>query len=132
MKLRIKHTLILLLFVTGVAQEVSAQAEFETWGNLTGIRTENGFFDFNSSLVIINKNGNEWETRKEGQKTDFKRENGVKTFNYGMRDISWNQKLQTTGEGKANIQVDFTSPKDSLLQGAYFRIKLFSCEVGRV
>ncbi|WP_298245868.1 hypothetical protein [uncultured Christiangramia sp.] len=124
MKLRIKHTLILLLFVTGVAQEVSAQAEFETWGNLTGIRTENGFFDFNSSLVIINKNGNEWETRKEGQKTDFKRENGVKTFNYGMRDISWNQKLQTTGEGKANIQVDFTSPKDTLLQGAYFRIKL--------
>ncbi|WP_026914903.1 hypothetical protein [Christiangramia portivictoriae] len=124
MKLRIKHTLILLLFITGVAQEVSAQAEFETWGNLTGIRTENGFFDFNSSLVIINKNGNEWETRKEGQKTDFKREDGAKTFNYGMRDISWNQKLQSAGEGKANIQVDFTSPQDTVLQGAYFRIKL--------
>lgn len=124
MKLKNNYILILLLISIGFTQQISAQAEFETWGNLTGIRTEKGFFDFTTSLVIINQDGREWATRKEGQTTDFKRENDFKVFNYGMRNLSWNQTLKAAGESKVNLEIDFTSPKDSIIQGAYFRIKL--------
>ncbi|MEZ7494322.1 hypothetical protein QO206_02415 [Leeuwenhoekiella aequorea] len=123
MKLKNK-VLLTLLVVTSFFQKITAQTEFETWGNLTGIRTEQGLHDFNTSLVLVNEQGYKWVTRKEGQKTDFKRDNETNTFSYEMKNISWTQTLKPLTTNSIRVKIDFSAPKDTLIQGAYFRIKL--------
>src|SRR5690606_21600091 len=73
------------------AQTAVAQAEFTTWGNMTGIRVNNQLMEFNTSLAIENKHGNTWRTRKEGQEMKFRREGEKRIFDYEMRDIQWSK-----------------------------------------
>ena len=106
------------------SQNTYSQAEFTTWGNMTGIRVDDQLMEFNTSLAVINQYNNTWRTRKEGQDIDFKRNGNKKTFSYKMRDLQWEKAIETTGEGEATVDVSFTSPKDTLINGAYFSIEL--------
>ena len=122
-----KKIVILGLFaVIGLASAgVSAQTEFTTWGNLTGIRIDNQLMEFNTSLALENKYGNIWATRKEGQNTDFKRTEADKRFTYGMGDnISWSQVITSQKEGQAQLAVSFSSKVDTVINAAYFRVSL--------
>lgn len=101
-----------------------AQAEFTTWGNMTGIRVDNQLLEFNTSLAIENKDGNTRRTRKEGQDIDFKREGARKIFNYQMRDLEWNKSIETKNNGSAEVKISFSSPVDTIINGAYFSIQL--------
>ena len=108
----------------GFFQKITAQTEFETWGNLIGIRTDQGLHGFNTSLLLVNEQKYQWPTRKEGQKTDFKRDDETKIFSYEMRNIRWTQTIKSLTTHSVRVQIDFSSPKDTLIQGAYFRINL--------
>ena len=101
-----------------------SQAEFTTWGNLTGIRVDNQLMEFNSSLAVENRFGDTWRTRKEGQQIDFQRKNGKKVFSYKMGDLQWTQAISSTKKGAAEVEISFSSPKDTVINGAYFSIAL--------
>ncbi|GHA41926.1 hypothetical protein GCM10007103_24040 [Salinimicrobium marinum] len=116
--------LIALLAILLLPHKGYSQAEFTTWGNMTGIRVNNQLMEFNSSLAIENQWGETWRTRKEGQQIDFERKGAQKIFSYEMRDIEWKQTIETTEEGKAEVEITFTSPKDTLINAAYFSIAL--------
>ena len=116
--------LFTILFILIGAPSILAQAEFTTWGNMTGIRVDNQLMEFNSSLVLMKSNwDNAWITRKEGQDIDFKRNQGIKTFSYQMDSINWKQTINDVEKGKANIKVEFSSPDSLYLNGAFFRIE---------
>ena len=94
--------LFTILFILIGAPSILAQAEFTTWGNMTGIRVDNQLMEFNSSLVLMKSNwDNAWITRKEGQDIDFKRNQGIKTFSYQMDSINWKQTINDVEKGKA-------------------------------
>jgi hypothetical protein len=107
-----------------VSKQTIAQAEFTTWGNMTGIRVDNQLMEFSTSLAIVNKNDRTWRTRKEGQTIDFKRDGQEKQFSYEMRDIKWTNYIESTGKGEAEVEVSFSSPTDTLIKGAYFTVDL--------
>ena len=113
------------LFILLCYSSIFAQAEFTTWGNMTGIRVNNQLMEFNSRLVLMKSDWkNAWITRKEGQKTDFERNKVAKIFSYEMDSIQWKQSIGDVGEGKANVKIDFNSPDSLRLNGAFFRIEL--------
>ncbi len=101
-----------------------SQTEFTTWGNITGIRIDNQLMEFKSSLVLIDKNKEERITRKEGQQINFKRIEDKKVFSYVMDSIQWNKSLYSDSKGSTVVDIDFKSTKDTLINGAYFRIQL--------
>lgn len=119
-----RHGLFLLLFFSLCSSLLYAQAEFTTWGNMTGIRVDNQLMEFNSSLAIVNQWNETWRTRKEGQKIDFRRNGEKKEFSYQMKDLKWTHSIESTGNGKAEVRISFTSPRDTLINGAYFSIDL--------
>ncbi|MDT0687176.1 hypothetical protein [Autumnicola psychrophila] len=131
MKLRSKISLIrnllpaITLFTMLLASKKScAQAEFTTWGNMTGIRVDNQLMEFSTSLALVNKDDRTWRTRKEGQTIDFKRNGQEKQFSYEMQDIKWTNYIESTGKGEAKVEVSFSSPRDTLIKGAYFTVDL--------
>ena len=88
---RIKTLLRSCVFIAAafLAKDAKAQAEFTTWGNMTGIRIDNQLMEFNSSLAVENQWGDTWRTRKEGQDIDFRRDGSKKIFPYEMKDLEW-------------------------------------------
>ncbi|MEH6406463.1 MAG: hypothetical protein V7767_04210 [Leeuwenhoekiella sp.] len=121
-----KKLLRLFLLVTALLPLRNyGQAEFTTWGNLTGIRVNNQLMEFETSLAFVKTDYSTWETRKEGQNTDFTREGADKIFSYEMGDaIRWKNKISSPEAGKASVSVQFSSKVDTLINGAFFRLKL--------
>ncbi len=104
---------------------LNAQTEFTTWGNLTGIRVDDQLMEFSTSLVLLNQMGDFRETRKEGQKIDFKRIDDKKIFSYEMNDhLTWADTIQTTAKNETTLGLQVVSKVDTLLNGAYFRVEL--------
>src|SRR5690606_5460693 len=58
------------------------------------------------------------------QDIDFKRKGAKKIFSYKMRDLEWTKTIETLGEGKAQVEVNFVSPKDTLINASFFTIDL--------
>lgn len=114
----------LMLLMILFNETAVAQAEFTTWGNMTGIRVDNQLMKFNTSLAIENSNGNTWRTRKEGQEMEFRREGSRKIFDYKMRDVQWSKSMETKTEGVAEVNVSFTSPRDTTINGVFFSLEL--------
>ncbi len=115
--------LIWILFILSPLHATS-QTEFTTWGNITGIRVDNQLMEFNSSLVVVSDDFNERKTRKEGQRINFTRTEGHKIFTFEMENLRWLEDISTTGNGISTIDIEFSSEKDTLLNGAFFRIEL--------
>src|SRR5690606_8315786 len=96
------------------------QAEFTTWGNMTGIRVENQLMKFTTSLAIVNQNDYTRRTRKEGQDIDFKRDGARKVFSYKMNDLNWEKSIETLDMGEARVEVSFSSSRDTIINAAFF------------
>lgn len=64
-----RQLFILLIFFCST--QAFSQAEFATWGNMTGVRVDDQLMEFTTSLVIANDNNYEKVTRKEGQPTNL-------------------------------------------------------------
>lgn len=118
------HSLILFFLLSLFPTTHFGQAEFTTWGNMTGIRVDNQLMEFSSSLAVVNQWNDTWRTRKEGQKIDFRRDGNEKIFSYEMRDLKWTNSIESKGKGQAVVKVSFSAPRDTLINGAYFSIDL--------
>ncbi|GGK22221.1 hypothetical protein GCM10007962_15460 [Yeosuana aromativorans] len=121
-KPRITILFIPICLLTAIS--VNAQTEFTTWGNLTGIRQNGQLININSSLVIVNSNEEIRETVKEGQEVNFYRENDSKIFEYTMGHIRWVQTITDSKNEDIKVSIKFSTDTDTLLKGAYFRVKL--------
>ena len=100
----LKITLTVLFLTFFFSKNLNAQSEFTTWGNLTGIRVDDQLMEFSTSLVLLNQKGDFRETRKEGQKIDFKRVGDKKIFSYEMNDhFTWADTIQTAGKNEATL-----------------------------
>lgn len=115
---------IVILTIFLYPKQGHSQAEFTTWGNMTGIRVDNQLMEFTTSLAVVNQNNYTWRTRKEGQEIDFKRNGAKKVFSYEMHDLQWEKTIETIDKGEARVDVSFSSPKDTLLIGAFFSLEL--------
>ncbi len=127
MKLNICPLLVWLsVFVsTTFFQEASAQAEFTTWGNLTGIRVDGQLMTFEGSLCVVNA---DWsrirQTARERQEIRFSREGEKQIFTYRMDSLFFTETITNTGSGTATVEVTFTSKVDTTMAGAFFRLDL--------
>ncbi len=117
-----RQLFILLIFFCST--QAFSQAEFATWGNMTGIRVDDQLMEFNTSLAISDTEKVEQITRKEGQPTSFKREGALKIFEYEMNTIDWVKTISSVGEGEAKIAVSLKSSVDTLIGASFFRISL--------
>lgn len=124
LSIRIK-AFIVCMVVIGCTKQLSAQTEFTTWGNLTGIRVENQLMPFETSLVLVNQWDDVRATRKEAQPITFERDNGQKIFAYTFNEeVSWEQRIQDIGANKTQLNIAFSTSIDTVITGAFFKVKL--------
>jgi hypothetical protein len=102
-----------------------AQAEFTTWGNLTGIRTGGQLMEFGGSVCIVNADWSKIrQTAKERQRIRFTREGNKKIFVYSLDSLTAKQTIESTGPGLVTVEMEYRSHVDTVLAGAFFRIDL--------
>lgn len=115
----------LVLFATGFVTIANAQAEFTTWGNLTGIRVNGQLMAFETSVCIVTK---DWlvmnQTAREKQPVRFSRQKNKQVFSYVMDSLNATNAIETIGPGVASIDVEYRSLADTSLAGVFFRIDL--------
>ena len=122
------YLFVIILFASihgSFTHEASAQPEFTTWGNMTGIRVDNQLMTFETSMSIVTPDWSQiWRTAKERQQTRFIREGNKKIFSYRVDSLFFTKAMEDTGPGMATVNVEFTSRADTTIGGAFFRIDL--------
>jgi hypothetical protein len=120
----------LLSLVLFVACPSYSQPEVTGWGNMTGIRIEGQLFKFSSSLVVA---GTSWSdisrTAREQQQPSYNREGKKQVIKTSLRNLfSFTETVEETIDGTANVEVQVSASKDTVILGAYFSIKLPAAE----
>jgi hypothetical protein len=80
--LLLKRSCIIALVLTIIAMhKISAQAEFTTWGNMTGIRVDGQLMEFETSACVVSKDRSYVnKTEREKQPIFFSREKEKNIF----------------------------------------------------
>jgi hypothetical protein len=116
----------------------SAQPEVMAWSNLTGIRVDGQLLEFGTSLCVVQPGWSDiTRTGKERQTTLYTRNAKTETTKLQLRPdreirerdgVDWNlsavQVVEETGPASARIDVEFSSPKETDIAGAFFCIEL--------
>ena len=128
---------ICLCLLAGFAGPAFGQPEIMAWGNLTGIRMDGYLMELNSSMCVVQP---DWtgvfKTGREKQTNMYARNGKIETVLVRMRtpiefrakdgewDISATEVVEETGPGTAKIDVEYTTPADANIAGAYFCMDL--------
>ena len=128
---------ICLCLLAGLAGPAFGQPEIMAWGNLTGIRMDGHLMELNSSMCVVQP---DWtgvfKTGREKQTNMYARNGKVETVRVRMRtpiefrakdgewDISATEVVEETGPGTAKIDLEYTTPADANIAGAYFCMDL--------
>jgi len=105
--------------------KISAQAEFTTWGNMTGIRVDGQLMEFETSACVVSKDRSYVnKTEREKQPIFFSREKDKKIFEYLIDSVKAIHKLQAVGTGLATMEIDHTPLSSKNVGSLYFRIDL--------
>ncbi|MEO8373428.1 MAG: hypothetical protein ABI806_29855 [Candidatus Solibacter sp.] len=132
---RISSSIILVSLLTAAA---FAQPEVMAWGNLTGLRVDGHLLEVNSAICVAQPAlAGVFCTGRERQTNSYSRNGKIETVTVQMgaprefRDaqgIGWNmnatQTVQDTGAGTAKVTLEFTSPEEANIGGAYMGIEL--------
>lgn len=114
--------LICLLLKVG---RLSAQTEVMAWGNITGIRVDGQLMEFESSLMVIGKNGSVLNTTgRERQHPKYHRDGQTQTVTTELGGIRFLEAVTDEISGKASVSLTSTALKDTVIDGAYFCIDL--------
>ena len=122
----------------GCAGTAYGQPEVMAWGNLTGIRVEGHLFELNSSMCIAQPDlGGVFTTGREKQTNSYSRNDKIETVTVAMRaprefrdadgnswSINGKEVVEDTGAGAAKVDIEFTSPQDANIGGAYWCLQL--------
>jgi O-glycosyl hydrolase len=110
------------------AGTASGQPETMAWGNLTGIRVDGHLFELNSSMCVVEPDGSVFTTGREKQTNNYSRNGKTETVTVQMRAHGWalngKEIVEDTGTGTAKVDIQFDSPQQSNIAGAYWRLDL--------
>lgn len=124
--------------LAGWAGTAFAQPEVMAWGNLTGIRVDGHLFELNSSMCIVQPDwAGVFTTGREKQTNAYSRNGKSETVTVQMRAprefrdpdgngwaLNGKEVVEDTGAGTAKVNVEFTSPQESNIGGAYWCLQL--------
>ncbi len=133
--IRITGSIILFMALAGVAV---AQPEVMAWGNLTGLRVDGHLLQLSTSLCVAQPElAGISCTGREKQQNSYSRNGKVETVTVQMRaprefreptgngwTIAAKEIVEDTGPGTAKVTVEFTSPEDANVGGAFLGIEL--------
>ncbi len=107
------------------------------WGNLTGIRVDGYLHEFSTGLCVVQP---DWtgvtRTDKERQTSTYTRTGKIESVKSQLRPArelrrlgaDWtmlaSEVIEDTGPGTAKVDVEFTSPKEAKIAGAYYCLSL--------
>jgi O-glycosyl hydrolase len=108
------------------------------WGNLNGIRIEGHLFELNSSMCVVQPDwSGVFTTGREKQTNSYSRNGKIETVTVRMnaprefRDADGNgwslngkEVVEETGVGTAKVDIQFDSPAESNIAGAYWCLDL--------
>jgi O-glycosyl hydrolase len=115
------------------------QPETMAWGNLTGIRVEGHLLELNSSMCIAQPDlTGVFTTGREKQTNSYARNGKIETVTLRsmnapreFRDADGNgwslngtEVVEDTGTGAAKVDVEFVSPQEANIGGAYWCLQL--------
>src|SRR5689334_14714225 len=133
--IRITGSIILFTAFGGAAV---AQPEVMAWGNLTGVRVDGHLLELSTSLCVAQPELSGIScTGREKQQNSYSRNGKVETVTVQMRaprefrDTQGNgwtmaakEIVEDTGPGTAKVTLEFTSPEDANVGGAFLGIEL--------
>jgi len=114
------------------------QPEVMAWGNLTGIRVDGHLLEFGTSLCVAQPDlAGVSCTGRERQNNNYSRDGKAETVTIQMRTprefrdpqghnwiMAAKETVEDTGPGTARINVEFTSPEEAEIGGAFLGIGL--------
>src|ERR1017187_6575030 len=104
------------------------QPEVMAWGNLTGIRVDGHLFELNSSMCVVQPDGSVFTTGREKQTNNYTRNGKTETVTVQIRRDGWALKgkgmVEDTGAGTAKVDIQFDSPQEANIAGAYWCLDL--------
>ena len=104
---------------------LSAQTEVMACGNITGIMVDGQLMEFESSLMVIGKNGSVLNTTgRERQRPKYHRDGQTQTVTTELGGIRFLKTVTDEISGKASVSLISTALKDTVIDGAYFCIDL--------
>jgi hypothetical protein len=132
---RIRSSIILISLFAAVG---FAQPEVMAWGNVTGLRVDGHLLEVNSAICVAQPElAGVFCTGREKQTNSYLRNGNIETVTVQMRaprefrdaqGLGWNmnatQTVEDTGAGTAKVTLEFTSPEEAAIGGAYLGIEL--------
>ncbi len=116
---------IIFCFTIPFIEGSYGQAEFQPWGNLTGIRIQGELMKFESGIRVV---GNQWSsasaTGREQQSPSFKRVDSQQIVNSKIGSISFTEIVTDEGQGKVSVNIHFVSNTDTTIRGVFFCVSL--------
>jgi hypothetical protein len=104
----------------GFTGRVLGQPEFTAWGNLTGIRVEGHLIGFETSLCLIGSDLMQvTQTAKEQQRPNYRLEGNRQTVTTRLGDVSFVEVVESSGDGKALLNVKAKAEADTNISGAF-------------
>lgn len=122
--LGIKYLVLILFLSVLFVAEGKAQTEVEPWGNITGIRIDGQLMPFETSLVVIGKDGKTTSTGKEKQRPKYTREGNSQLISTNIDSLYFFEKVQDAGRGKTSVDIQLTANADTAITGTYFTVQL--------
>lgn len=122
-----KHkSLLFILFTLLLASLTSfAQTEVMAWGNLTGIRIDGQLIEFETFVLIVEK---DWSygfaSGRERAQTRFSRENGKAIVESDMQGVKYRQVVTDVKRGETYVELAFSSDSTRQAEGVYYCFNL--------
>ena len=128
-----KRSLVFAMAFAGILASFAGlaygQPEVMAWGNLTGIRVDGHLFELNSSMCVTQPDWSAvFTTGREKQTNNYARKGKIETVTVQMRGNGWalngKEVVEDTGPGAAKIDIQFDSPQEANIAGAYWCLDL--------
>ena len=134
----VRLTAAIVCLLTGFAGTAFGQPEVMAWGNLTGLRVDGHLLEAATSMCVAQP---DWAgvscTGREKQTNRYRRDGKTETVTVEMRaprefrdalgrgwTMNATEVVEDTGPGAARISLDFTSPGEADIAGAFLGIQL--------
>jgi hypothetical protein len=102
-----------------------AQAVFEPWGNISGIKLKGQLVSFGSGITIIGKNWSKIQsTGKERQRPKYSRNGNEQTVITQIDGFNITEILTSNSNGKISLTISCSTTKDTTINGIYLEVRL--------
>lgn len=127
-----------IVLVTAFAGAAFAQPEVMAWGNLTGLRVDGHLLELSTSMCVAQPElAGVSCTGREKQQNNYSRNGKIETVSVQMREprefrdpqgngwtMTATEIVEDTGPATARLDLEFTSPEDANIGGAFLGIDL--------